>query len=82
MKKILFFMFMLTSCYWAPTNDETKAVEKVCKPLCFQLGRKSYKVGAETNGFGCVFNYTCECYPAEGRAVPITIQIDKNQVQY
>lgn len=81
MKKMLFFIFILTSC-WVPTNDETEAIEKVCKPLCFKLDRKSYKVGAVTNGFGCVFNYTCECYPAEGRAIPITIEIDKSQVQY
>jgi hypothetical protein len=83
-KRIIFFILVVLfmSCGWIPGEGEKEAVEKVCIPLCLKLDRKTYKVGAETNGFGCVFNYTCECYPVEGPAKPIIIQIDRDDITF
>jgi len=82
MKRVILFIILIIfiSCGWIPGNAEKEAVVKICIPLCLKLDRKVYKVGAKTNGFGCVFSYTCECYPVEGPAKPIIIEIDKDDV--
>jgi hypothetical protein len=84
MKKIiaLILLVLFLSCGWSPTKTEKEAVIKKCTSMCNKLDRKLYRVSAETNVVGCVFNYKCLCYPSEGLAKLIVIKIDKEDIKY
>lgn len=87
MRKLIFLMFLILSpagCdIWRTPEVEAK-LNRICSNRC-RILNSSYNIGAETNGFGCAFNYLCICNPVvkagSSGSWAIEIKVSKEEVE-